>query len=81
MLKKIYNWFTEGSDSADLKQAKALLDELKGLIEAAPPARLRISEAPRQNRTSRRRRSRPIQADVRKYLRCSIPIDMSRRPP
>jgi tetratricopeptide (TPR) repeat protein len=30
MLKKIYNWFTEGFDTADLKEAKALLDELTG---------------------------------------------------
>jgi tetratricopeptide (TPR) repeat protein len=28
MLKKIYNWFTEGFDTADLKEAKALLEEL-----------------------------------------------------
>jgi len=28
MLEKIYNWFTEGFDTADLKEAKALLDEL-----------------------------------------------------
>ena len=28
MLRKIYNWFTEGFDTADLKEAKALLDEL-----------------------------------------------------
>jgi predicted ATPase len=28
MLADIYNWFTEGFDSADLKDAKALLDEL-----------------------------------------------------
>ena len=28
MLKKIYNWFTEGFDTADLKEAKTLLDEL-----------------------------------------------------
>jgi len=26
----IYNWFTEGFDTADLKDAKALLDELDG---------------------------------------------------
>ena len=26
----IYNWFTEGFDTADLKDAKALLDELSG---------------------------------------------------
>ena len=28
MLAGIYNWFTEGFDTADLKDAKALLDEL-----------------------------------------------------
>jgi len=28
MLAKIYNWFTEGFDTADLKDAKTLLDEL-----------------------------------------------------
>jgi hypothetical protein len=28
MLFDIYNWFTEGFDTADLKDAKALLDEL-----------------------------------------------------
>ena len=28
MLTKIYGWFTEGFDTADLKEAKALLDEL-----------------------------------------------------
>jgi predicted ATPase len=29
MLAEIYCWFTEGFDTADLKDAKALLDELK----------------------------------------------------
>ena len=28
MLAEIYNWFTEGFETADLKDAKALLDEL-----------------------------------------------------
>jgi len=28
MLAEIYNWFTEGFDTADLKEAKALLDDL-----------------------------------------------------
>jgi adenylate cyclase len=28
MLAEIYNWFTEGFDTADLRDAKALLDEL-----------------------------------------------------
>ena len=29
MLAEIYNWFTEGFDIADLRDAKALLDELR----------------------------------------------------
>ena len=28
LLAPIYSWFTEGFDTADLKEAKALLDEL-----------------------------------------------------
>jgi predicted ATPase len=28
LLSSIYNWFTEGFDTRDLKDAKALLDEL-----------------------------------------------------
>ena len=28
MLAPIYGWFTEGFDTADLKEAKRLLDEL-----------------------------------------------------
>ena len=28
MLAQIYNWFTEGFDTADLKDAKALLEQL-----------------------------------------------------
>jgi hypothetical protein len=28
MLSEIYNWFTEGFDTADLKDAKSLLDSL-----------------------------------------------------
>jgi len=30
MIADIYNWFTEGFDTADLKEAKALLQELGG---------------------------------------------------
>jgi len=30
ILAEIYNWFTEGFDTTDLKDAKALLDELSG---------------------------------------------------
>ncbi len=29
MLGEIYSWFTEGFDTEDLKEAKALLEELK----------------------------------------------------
>jgi predicted ATPase len=28
LLGEVYGWFTEGFDTADLKQAKSLLDEL-----------------------------------------------------
>jgi predicted ATPase len=31
LLAPIYGWFTEGSDTLDLKAAKALLDELTQL--------------------------------------------------
>jgi hypothetical protein len=30
MLADIYGWFTEGFDTADLKDAQTLLDELAG---------------------------------------------------
>jgi hypothetical protein len=30
MLAEIYNWFSEGFDLPDLKEAKSLLDELSG---------------------------------------------------
>jgi predicted ATPase len=29
MLAEIYRWFTEGFDTADLKEAKALLEEMR----------------------------------------------------
>jgi hypothetical protein len=29
MLSRIYNWFTEAFDTADLKEAKALQDQLQ----------------------------------------------------
>jgi predicted ATPase len=35
MLAEIYNWFTEGFDTADLKDAKALLDELDRIRPAS----------------------------------------------
>ena len=39
MLAEIYNWFTEGFDTADLKEAKALLDELKLWCRSQPVLR------------------------------------------
>ncbi|HEV8712104.1 MAG TPA: hypothetical protein VGX03_04665 [Candidatus Binatia bacterium] len=30
LLAEIYGWFTEGFDTADLKEARALLEELQG---------------------------------------------------
>ncbi len=30
LLAPVYNWFTEGFDTADLQEAKTLLDELDG---------------------------------------------------
>ena len=33
MLADIYGWFTEGFDTADLKEEKALLDELSACSE------------------------------------------------
>jgi predicted ATPase len=31
LLARVYAWFTEGFDTADLQEAKALLEELGGL--------------------------------------------------
>jgi hypothetical protein len=35
LLSEIYNWFTEGFDTADLKDAKTLLDELSACVSTA----------------------------------------------
>ena len=32
MLEKIYGWFTEGFDTRDLQEAKALLDSLESRV-------------------------------------------------
>jgi len=32
MLAEIYRWFTEGFDTADLKEAKALLEDLRSEV-------------------------------------------------
>jgi predicted ATPase len=47
MLAEIYNWFTEGLDTADLKDAKALLEELKSSLIMWGP------KPPRRHGTSR----------------------------
>jgi predicted ATPase len=39
MLAQIYNWFTEGFDTADLNGAKALLEELKFFARRPTPLR------------------------------------------
>jgi predicted ATPase len=38
-LSEIYDWFTEGFDTADLKDAKALLKELEGRASPTPGAK------------------------------------------
>ena len=38
LLAEVYNWFTEGFDTADLKEAKALLAELAGDVPVTFPA-------------------------------------------
>ena len=35
MLVEIYDWFTEGFDTVDLKEAKVLLEELAGILSTA----------------------------------------------
>jgi hypothetical protein len=37
LLSDIYNWFTEGLDTADLRSAQALLKELGGRLQAVIP--------------------------------------------
>ena len=44
MLAEIYGWFTEGFDTPDLKDAKALLDQL-----SEEPTALRPSRKSRKN--------------------------------
>ncbi len=48
MLAEIYGWFTEGFDTGDLKEAKALLTELEG----QEPARQGGPKAPRHRAAS-----------------------------
>jgi predicted ATPase len=45
MLAEIYNWFTEGFDTADLKDAKELLEELATLARVGSLCRLKYGAA------------------------------------
>jgi predicted ATPase len=43
LLAPVYGWFTEGFDTADLKEAKALLDELAEPFVSATSSRARMT--------------------------------------
>jgi hypothetical protein len=53
LLAPIYGWFTEGFDTADLQEAKALLDELgaKTVVEPYSAATLRPKLSPGHGRS------------------------------
>ena len=53
LLGPVYGWFTEGFDTADLKQAKALLDELSSAARI-----IAIGTAPQHRIPSRQERIR-----------------------
>jgi predicted ATPase len=53
MLAEIYNWFTEGFDTADLKDAKALLEELEGRATMTSGKKRRSSEERKKRKTQR----------------------------
>jgi tetratricopeptide (TPR) repeat protein len=44
LLAEIYSWFTEGFDTADLKEAKALLEELEGRTTMASSKKRKSAE-------------------------------------
>jgi predicted ATPase len=54
MLAEIYDWFTEGFDTVDLKDAKALLEELEGRAKRTPSAERKSAEKrPGRGRTKK----------------------------
>jgi predicted ATPase len=58
LLAPVYNWFTEGFDTVDLKEAKALLEEL-GHVDHATHARLPVtSTKPNAEHSRGQRRAR-----------------------
>jgi len=42
MLAEIYNWFTEGFDTANLKDAKAILDEFGSDLVEVPRGKITV---------------------------------------
>jgi len=54
LLAPIYDWFTEGFDTPDLKEAKALLDELNSVRENVPGSHRKPepADAPRRARST-----------------------------
>ena len=55
MLAEIYGWFTEGFDTPDLKDAKALLEELEGKGTIGPGKQRRTG---RKGETGKRRKGK-----------------------
>ena len=73
-LAPVYAWFTEGFDTRDLKEAKALLDELasQGCVRIASSPRTKLGRRHR-NRDYVRPRVSVISAAVRgKIIRTSV---------
>jgi predicted ATPase/class 3 adenylate cyclase len=60
MLSEIYGWFTEGFDTKDLQEAKALLEELGGRKTGKQkgPARQALPKATKSDRLSRKLKTR-----------------------
>ena len=59
MVAEIYRWFTEGFDTADLKDAKALLHELMARS-------LAMAGANTSMRTSRRKAHGPLEGTAKR---------------
>ena len=88
MLAEIYGWFTEGFDTADLKDAKALLDELaahrmrllevrRGKSRAAQSFACECGASSRSNAAARNAvRER---ADAKFCGECGAPLERPRR--
>jgi len=53
MLAEIYGWFTEGFDTADLKDAKTLLEELRPGKETPKARRKSAEKRPGRGRTKK----------------------------